>query len=623
MRSAAKQVLTVLVLSLALLVAPLAPAVASPTSTPPASDPSLDGQLTDGAVQSPQQTAATPPTGTAAPTAAPTAVAPSPSPQSSETDDAEVPPASTGPSADEDLQQPTTAGPASPTAPSTPPTATAPPVPSATPESRQSSPTTVQCYGSSSIDYLCGGGHLGTYLPGWNVRNYGVGSIGPVAIGTIAGVYQTSLSKTILVPGSGSVNLGDVVGLPMDSRYLGRITFDVEIGGIRGKITHFPDLADASLHWKFTRSGSGSPLWVAAGTRINSLETPLPGSSSVLWIGANGIEDTARVKEVIAKVVEAHTAVGAKAYVIQLPPRWDYSNPLNNNRNQVNAWIRQTYGERAIPLSDYLLNGALTDAGRVPTAADYGSMGVGLMPKSFWMAPDDSTHMNPLGMTTAGRYLSRWVKDAYTYSEAVKRFDVNSTANVRVSGTSVTVSGHAFDLSDMYTTIPVGITVDGKWHATSADRASSNLHAYGIPGAHGYSMTFELSPGDHFICTVGVGFGAGNNSLPPCQTVTVVKQAAPLGQMALADASGRVKVFYGWALAPSTPSRSISVAILIDGSWHHAVSADLPSPGLGVAGKHGFWAAASLSPGRHSACAVAIESASNMTNLGCQEFTIR
>ncbi|WP_424467754.1 hypothetical protein [Pseudoclavibacter helvolus] len=461
-------------------------------------------------------------------------------------------------------------------------------------------------------------------MPGWTVLNHGVGSIGPVAIGTIAGVYQTRLAKTILVPGSGSVNLGSVRGLPMDPKYLGRITFDVEIGGIRGKITHFPDLADSSLHWKFTRVGTGNPLWVGENTPINSLEKPLPGSSSVLWVGANGIEDSERVKEVIQKMVAAHDAVGAKAYVIQLPPRWDYSNPLNNNRNHVNAWIRQTYGDRAIPVSDYLLNGALYDAGRAATSADRGAMAVGLMPRTFWMAPDDSTHMNVLGMTTVGKYLSRWVKDNYTYTEAVKRFDVNSNANVRVSGSRVTVSGHAFDLSDMYTSIPVGITVNGAWNATMASGSSPHLYAYGVPGSHAYSMTFDLQPGSYLICTVGVGFGAGQHSYPPCANVVVEKQAAPIGQLAVADAGGRTKVFYGWTYAPSTPGRSLPVAILIDGRWHHVVSADRPTPYLNsVPGQHAFWTAASLPVGKHAVCAVAIESPSNMTNLGCQDFTIR
>ncbi|PPF47213.1 hypothetical protein C5B85_02765 [Pseudoclavibacter sp. AY1F1] len=611
MRSAAKQSIMVLALGLALVAAPLTPAAASPASPPPTSDAPVDGQLVDGGVQTPQPTATTPPTSDVTP--AP--VEPSPQPQPSLPPVVDAPVESSAPG---EGATPT------PTPVVTVPPTPLPPVPSAIPESRPSGARTAQCYGSSSIDYLCGGGYLGRHLAGWNVLNHGVGSIGPVAIGTIAGVYQTALARAVTIPSSGAVNLGNVTGLPIDSRTLGRIIFDVEIAGVAGQITHYPDLADTSLHWKFTRHGSGSAVYAGVGTAINSLEKPQPGSTSVLWVGANGIEDMQRVKDVISGIVEAGNRVGATSYVIQLPPRWDFSNPLNHNRHQVNDWIRATYGERAIPLADYLSNGALVDAGRVPSASDRETIAMGLNPRSFWMAPDDTTHMNAVGMNVAGRYLARWVNEGYTYSQAVLRFDVNSTAAIRVEGSRVTVSGHAFDLSDLYATIPVGITVDGAWSALTASSPSPQLGSYGVPGQHGYTAAFDLQPGSHEVCTVGIGFGAGQHSYPPCQTVVVAKQAAPLGSMAIADAPSRTKAIYGWTYGPSAPGRSLPVAILVDGSWHHLVAADRPSGYLsGVPGQHAFFTAAAFTPGNHTVCAVAIESSTNMANLGCQVFTIK
>lgn len=651
MRTAATRLLSALALSTALIGTTMTPAVAAtltPTPTPtPTGDACATPTPTSTTTATP--TATTTPSAAATPTATATATATTtatPTPTASEdcASTLALTTASVDPSPSTDAttlaDTPTTATPTvtATATPSTEPTAT-----STTPEDAvstdeavvetfsapeaRSAPyraNTVQCYGSSSADYLCGGGFLN--MPGWTTKNHAMGAVGPVSIGVTSGIYQTQLGQTVLIPASGSVNIGGVWGLPMEAKYLGRLQMDVEIGGITGELTHYPDLADTSRHWKFTRHSAGSARWVAAGTNLNSLDKPTPGSTSVIWVGANGIEDEARVKEVITKMVDQNKKVGAKYMVMQLAPRWDYSNKLNDNRNRVNAWIAKTYGEKVVPLSDFLFNGAIYEAGRAPSKADRDAMSVGLMPRSFWKDANDTTHMNASGNTVVGNLIKRYVKDGYTHSQAVQRFNVNATANISVSGNQLTVTGHAFDMSDMYVPIYMGITVNGQWNATLANQNSSNLHAYGIPGAHGYSWSKTLSPGRHQICTVGANILAGKDSFPPCKWVTVTKPAAPVGGVMDAPAANGMHQFAGWSYAPSTPSRSIPVAILVDGKWHHVTSANRESPYLqssGIPGKHAFWTAASFSKGKHSMCAVAIESDTNMTNLGCKNFTIK
>ncbi|MBS3177813.1 MULTISPECIES: hypothetical protein [unclassified Pseudoclavibacter] len=445
-------------------------------------------------------------------------------------------------------------------------------------------------------------------------------------IATAGGVHQLYLSRSVTIPASGSVQLASPVGKPYPDAKLGRLVMDAQIGGIDGKLTQRPDLTDPRQLWVFTRDAAGAAKTVAQNAPIVSLDKPRPGATSIFWLGSNNLDDMARVKDDTARMIELHQATSnAPFYVVELPPAWGGNeHPVTANRKSLNAWIKQNYGERVIPLADYLSNGALYDAGITRTQADLDAIARGVNPRSFWMSATDLTHMNSTGQNVAARYFARFVRDDETYSQAYSRFNAQSTMNVSVNGGQVTVSGHAFDYSDLFQSIPVGITVNGAWNATMASGASTNLFAYGIPGRHSYSMTFNLNPGKHFICSVGVNFGAGNDYFPACQTVTVQKAAAPIGQVMDAPASNRMHQFAGWTYTPGNPARSIPVAILVDGKWRHAITANRDSPYLkGVPGKHAFWTAAVFAPGKHSMCAVAIESDTNMTNLGCKDFVIK
>lgn len=487
---------------------------------------------------------------------------------------------------------------------------------------------TLQCYGDSMISYLCGDEYnaMRKTIPGWTVLNNAEGGMTSPAIATAAGVHTLSLSKSVTIPSSGTVLLGQPNGIPVPLDQFGRLVYDANIGGVAGKLTHRPDLSDPNVQWSFKRAAPGSAVKVGAGTQILSLDKPIAGAPSVFWAGTNNLARPEQVKNDIKNMVALHTKTSnAPYYVVTIPPAWEgFNTTTTNNRLSINAWIEQTYGQRTIPLSDYLSNGALYDGGFTPTAADRSDIAAGFNPRALWRSATDKTHLSEKGHFLASRYIVSFVTGGNTLAKADARFGVQSTANISVSGSKVTVSGTAFDFSDLFTSIPVGITVDSKWNATTASGASTHLYQYGIPGSHAYSMTFTLNPGQHLICTVGVNFGAGNDSFPPCQWVNVPKTAAPIGQVMDAPASNGMHQFAGWSYTPSNPSRSIPVAILVDGKWHHAVNTDRPTPYLtNVPGKHAFWTAASFSKGNHSMCAVAIESDTNMANLGCKNFTIK
>lgn len=387
---------------------------------------------------------------------------------------------------------------------------------------RVATPESVQCYGSSSLNWICDGA-LQDALPGWNVINNSAGGMTSTAIATAGGVHQMYLSRDVTIPSSGSVQLGIPVGKPYGDEKLGRVVMDAQIGGIKGKLSTRPDLDDPSQLWVFTRDEAGTPASVAKNTPIVSLNKPRAGAVSIFWLGSNDLDDPERVKDDTSRMIDLHQATSnAPFYVVELPPAWGGNeHPLTAHRKNINAWIRQNYGQRVIPLADYLSNGALYDAGIVPSQADRDSIARGLNPRSFWMSESDLTHMNSTGQMVAARYFATFARDGNTYSAAINRFGAKSTARISVTGSKMTVSGHAFDSSDLFASIPVGITVNGVWNATMASRASTHLYEYGIPGRHTYSKTFDVKPGEYSICTVGINFGAGKDYFPPCQTVTV------------------------------------------------------------------------------------------------------
>lgn len=476
----------------------------------------------------------------------------------------------------------------------------APPAQASPPLAAAQAPTVVQCYGDSMLDALCRPAPqaLGATMPGVGLRNFAIGGMTSTSIAIAAGLHQLSLSRAAVIPASGAVELAEPVGLVESAQLTGRLVMRASIGGVEGLLNHRPDL---SQPWRFTRDAAGTAVSLPPGTPIQSLQQPRAGAASIVWAGTNNLERPDRVLQDVAAIVEAHQAVSdAPVWVVSVTPAWsDSSSVVGRNRVQINAQLERWYGQRYIPLDEYLANGALYESGITTTQADRDAIASGFNPRSFWLNESDRTHLNFAGQMAAARLLDRFVTKGATLDSVRARFDAISTMDVAVSGRSVTVSGWAADHSDLFRSIQVGVTIDGRWMgATQADLPSDHLFAYGIPGRHGYSWRFDaLAPGDHLICSVAVGFGAGKDHYPACRTVTVraaqQPQAAPQAEQPAAQATqggaaaqpapADATASPDWTLVEAEPS--LAVAVLLDGRWHTAVRADAGS------GERAVWAA--------------------------------
>lgn len=267
-----------------------------------------------------------------------------------------------------------------------------------------------------------------------------------------------------------------------------------------------------------------------------------------------------------------------------------------------------------------------TDAGMRPTQADRDWIAAGLNPQAFH-ASTDWVHFNQAGQQRIAAFLERFVADGLTRASAIAEMaPTASSITASVSGTTATISGWAFDRSDLYAPLAVGIIVNGQWvGATIADRPSPQLGQYGVPGGHGWSYPAPLRVGANTVCVVAVGVGEGGNTYAPCVTVTGTA-LAPQGDMTVVQVSPGTVAVMGWAFDHADLYAQIPVGVMIDGRWHAGVTAGLPSDYLrpyGVPGPHAFFTGASLAPGQHSACAVAVSSRTGLqTNVGCMSFTV-
>lgn len=458
-------------------------------------------------------------------------------------------------------------------------------------------PAVVQCYGDSMLDALCRPAPqaLGATMPGVELHNFAIGGMTSTSIAIAAGLHQLSLSRPAVIPASGFVELAEPIGLVESAQLTGRVVMRASINGVEGLLNHRPDL---SQPWRFEREGQGAAVAVPVGTPIQSLQRPRAGAASIVWAGTNNLERPDRVLQDVAAIVEAHQSVSdAPIWVVSVTPAWsDRWSERGRNRIEINAQLERWYGQRYIPLDEYLANGALYEAGIEPTRADRDAVEQGFNPRSFWLNESDLTHLNFPGQMAAARLLDRFITKGATLDSVRARFDAISTMDAAVSGASVTVSGWAADHSDLFRSIQVGVTIDGRWMgATLADLPSDHLFAYGIPGRHGYSWRFDgLSPGEHLICSVAVGFGAGEDHFPPCRTVTVAARqqttsadAASGSASASAPASAPATRAYEWTLEEA--DRSLAVAVQLDGRWHTAVRVDAAA--AAGSGESTVWAA--------------------------------
>jgi len=489
-------------------------------------------------------------------------------------------------------------------------------------------PNTVQCYGDSILGGVCGpswDSALSAALTGWTILDRAAGGQWSTSIAVHAGAYRMQLVDPVTIAASGNTHLPTpfLFEVPADS--MGGMTMPVSIAGVEGTLVHRVDLG---VSWRFVRSVPGDPVEVAPGTPIVSLAAMLPGAASIIWVGTNNLTATSQIIADVDAMVALHRSISDQPFwVVSITPAWGNSGSVYGiARTAVNRELEQRYRDHYIPVDEYLGNGALTDSGIMPSAADRSWIESGLNPPSFHSSAD-WVHFNRTGQQAIARFLVRFLMHGANLAQQRALFDAEAAMQVDVHGSTITVRGWAFDRSDLYQRIPVGITIDDRWMlATFADRPSPELAPFGVPGGHGFRWSTKLADGGTYkVCIVGVGIGGGANSYPPCTTISL-PTLLPQGDMSLIDVGGGTMAIVGWGFDHADLYARIPVGIIIDGAWHAGITASLESPYLrpyGVPGDHAFFQGARVGKGVHSVCAVGVSTATGRNAiLKCDSITL-
>ncbi|MGY1987006.1 hypothetical protein ACI792_12330 [Blastococcus sp. SYSU DS0669] len=210
--------------------------------------------------------------------------------------------------------------------------------------------------------------------------------------------------------------------------------------------------------------------------------------------------------------------------------------------------------------------------------------------------------------------------------------EVRPAGRADVSGgpRAISVSGWALD-PETAGPVDVHVYVDGQWAAAlRADQHRDDIPAEfaDLGRRHGFSGDVAVAPGEHEVCTYAINVRQGTEN-PQLGCSTALVGVPPIGNLEVASAEGATVALRGWALDPDT-SAPIDVHLYVDGRMVSHVTADAPRPDVeaahpGTGSAHGFATTVVLAPGRHEACAYAINvlggSAPN-TRLGCLAVTV-
>lgn len=176
----------------------------------------------------------------------------------------------------------------------------------------------------------------------------------------------------------------------------------------------------------------------------------------MFWAGTNNLDRPEQFKNDIKNMVALHTKTSnAPYYVVTVPPAWEgFNTATTNNRLSINAWIEQTYGQRTIPLSDYLSNGVLYDGGFTPTAADRGGIAAAFNPCALWRSATDKTHLArparrpcPHSVDMTSRIKKHIFRTAHSAGKIAATLGVTSLALALTGCSSNSIEGTYFGTS--------------------------------------------------------------------------------------------------------------------------------------------------------------------------------
>ena len=257
-------------------------------------------------------------------------------------------------------------------------------------------------------------------LTGKTVYNMGVAGETSMTIAARQGAVEMIVPQDFIIPASGSVALSlastTVAGNtyyyipteedgkvdPMTVNYGGWIP--MIINGVEGTLSMSITVGDLRPRLlssaTFTRTTSGSEVYVPAGTKIQCAAHSVTGDVNIFFTGTNGgwntnntgdTDSALEAEELAALIQKLVMATGSpeKYIVIGL------TNGNYNNWKNTNGVLAEAFGEHFLNAKAYLASEqVLEDAGITLTQQDITDLSNGMIPTSL---RTDSTHFNDAG----------------------------------------------------------------------------------------------------------------------------------------------------------------------------------------------------------------------------------
>ncbi len=191
---------------------------------------------------------------------------------------------------------------------------------------------------------------------------------------------------------------------------------------------------------------------------------------------------------------------------------------------------------------------------------------------------------------------------------------------------NVTVSGYAYDPSNLYASVVTVISMNGSptiylW----ADKPRPELAYYGVPGNHGYSYTFSPPvTGDSVsVCTYAANIGPGADNPIGCKKTEIFVPGSPIGDLNPISVSGTSMSLSGWAWDVDAPYSPLRLIITVNGQINTYLYADQAEPNLapyGIPGKHGFSRTLPKPAAGSTVCAYAANEGAGLNRfVGCRK----
>lgn len=291
--------------------------------------------------------------------------------------------------------------------------------PAAPPAAEPADPRVFVCWGDSLSQHVCDpdeGGFLQTaFGADREVRNRAVGGQNSTEVAIRMGAVPiTATFPDGVIPASGAVDV-EIEGAPNDFRVFGS---RVEIAGVEGDLRLVQGLVPTM---RFERATAGAEVDVGPAAPVRFADAVDRGHPGTVWVGRNNVLQTDRILADVAAMVALHDATSDEPmWVVGLTPM--SSEPVGSEGHDAieaaNRALRETYGDRYIPMDDYLRERALDDLGLTPTDADRAAVEQGVVPPA--LMADDGLHFDAEGRTAIASYLVQVV--THPEDDSLRRF---------------------------------------------------------------------------------------------------------------------------------------------------------------------------------------------------------